>query len=262
MSKPFQLPMLFSEAPPVRDLVSQDTGADSAMTAISGLKWLDWFASQDLDVSLLRMFVEVFPAGLSMQYVTTWNLKATPAGRSYFQLAYSAHPMSATDSSLWPTPAATDTRARQPAKHIHRTRNGTLRAINRQGGQTQMRLSQVVLLWSTPAAQDRKNASLPASQATRDTLPGDLLRNGYSGYLNPDWVEQLMGLPVGWTDLTQPTASSASLPGKGRISTPSSRPERSAKKRRITLKGLKRSVTRLSGSRHFPSCRPLSSGYR
>lgn len=53
--------------------------------------------------------------------------------------------------------------------------------------------------WATPAAQDAKNATLPPSQARRDTLPGDLIRSGSAGQLNPDWVECLMGYPIGWT---------------------------------------------------------------
>ncbi|WP_029422101.1 hypothetical protein [Alicyclobacillus macrosporangiidus] len=60
---------------------------------------------------------------------------------------------------------------------------------------------QTAVMWNTPAAQDAKNATLPESQKTRDTLPGDVARSGAKGALNPDWVEALMGLPVGWTDV-------------------------------------------------------------
>jgi hypothetical protein len=28
-----------------------------------------------------------------------------------------------------------------------------------------------------------------------------LMREGITGQLNPQWVEWLMGLPIGWTDL-------------------------------------------------------------
>lgn len=61
-------------------------------------------------------------------------------------------------------------------------------------------------LWSTPAAQDAKNATLPPSLARRDTLPGYLARQttsepGQPGVLNPAWVEALMNFPPGWTAL-------------------------------------------------------------
>jgi hypothetical protein len=56
--------------------------------------------------------------------------------------------------------------------------------------------------WPTPAAQDGKNSTLPPSQEHRDTLPGQLIRQGQQGYLNPEFVETLMGFPQGWTDIS------------------------------------------------------------
>lgn len=92
-----------------------------------------------------------------------------------------------------------------------------------------MRLSQVAKLLPTLTAQDARNATLPRSQAGRDSVPGYLLRTMYAtpqardyrtgqserwdnpdrsrnlndqvgGSLNPDWVEWLMGFPRGWTN--------------------------------------------------------------
>jgi hypothetical protein len=56
----------------------------------------------------------------------------------------------------------------------------------------------------TPTANDSKNASLPPSQADRDGLAGAMLRDdsiptGAATYLNPSFVEEMMGFPVGWT---------------------------------------------------------------
>lgn len=134
-------------------------------------------------------------------------------------------------SSYWVTPSATDDKDRAPSANPHLTKNGTLRHLNAKGEQSFMRLSQTVLYWSTPAAQDAKNGTLPASPATRDTLPGDLIRwatpsvSDEKGLnrkrrddparqfsladqaeieaktMNPDWVDTLMGLPPGWTAL-------------------------------------------------------------
>lgn len=53
----------------------------------------------------------------------------------------------------------------------------------------------------TPTANDSGNATLPPSQYNRNSLPGQLLRDGYQGELNPDWVEWLMGFPPGWTNI-------------------------------------------------------------
>jgi hypothetical protein len=114
------------------------------------------------------------------------------------------------------------------------------------------------VMWATPAAQDSESTTLPPSQAERDTLPGNVLSelwatpttpNGgrvskqpmsptgmlpdgrkrqvglenqvkvQSGLvLNPEWVECLMGLPIGWTE-------PAGLPAEDRPSTRGSRPE-------------------------------------
>ena len=56
----------------------------------------------------------------------------------------------------------------------------------------------------TPTANDSKNASLPPSQADRDGLVGTMLRNdsiptGAATYLNPSFVEEMMGFSIGWT---------------------------------------------------------------
>lgn len=116
---------------------------------------------------------------------------------------------------LWATPRNSDA-------------NGV--GVHGDGG---MDLRTQAALWSTPAAQDGKNATLPPSLARRDTLVGDVMRNwatprateaksrstkpslkrgqhpgrtvmediAQPGALNADWVEILQGFPVGWTDL-------------------------------------------------------------
>lgn len=60
-------------------------------------------------------------------------------------------------------------------------------------------LATIVNQYPTPTAQDAKNATLPPSQADRDSIPGHLLRAGIVGQLNPDWVDVLMGFPRGWS---------------------------------------------------------------
>lgn len=61
-------------------------------------------------------------------------------------------------------------------------------------------MNDAVKMWPTPAAQDGKNAMLPENQALRDTIPGAIIRQGQTGQLNPNWVEMLMGFPVGYTN--------------------------------------------------------------
>ena len=51
--------------------------------------------------------------------------------------------------------------------------------------------------WPTPTTQDAANNG-GASQMKRNSFP---LNAQVGGSLNPTWVEWLMGLPLGWTDL-------------------------------------------------------------
>jgi hypothetical protein len=56
----------------------------------------------------------------------------------------------------------------------------------------------------TPTTNDSKNSTLPPSQINRDGLAGAMLRNdsiptGAATYLNPSFVEEMMGFPIGWT---------------------------------------------------------------
>ncbi len=55
--------------------------------------------------------------------------------------------------------------------------------------------------WSTPQARGWKGAEGRAYKGQTKDLPA---QTESQGKLNPNWVEHLMGLPVGWTQL--PTA--------------------------------------------------------
>lgn len=56
----------------------------------------------------------------------------------------------------------------------------------------------------TPTVNDAGNSTLPPSLRGRNSLPGHMLRDnsiptGAATYLNPSFVEEMMGFPVGWT---------------------------------------------------------------
>lgn len=60
-------------------------------------------------------------------------------------------------------------------------------------------------LLPTPTTNDSKNSTLPPSQTDRDGLAGAMLRDdsiptGAATYLNPSFVEEMMGYPIGWCD--------------------------------------------------------------
>jgi hypothetical protein len=61
-------------------------------------------------------------------------------------------------------------------------------------------LETYVKLYPTPTCNDAKNNN-PPSQRTENGRHSDSLNVAAGGSLNPDWVEWLMGFPIGWTDI-------------------------------------------------------------
>lgn len=67
--------------------------------------------------------------------------------------------------------------------------------------------------WPTPMVADSQGGSRAKGQRERgkgtERKPGPNLRDLLPGRLNPTWVEWLMGLALGWTDLDDALASAA-----------------------------------------------------
>jgi hypothetical protein len=94
----------------------------------------------------------------------------------------------ATAVKIWPTPCATE--ARQGLQ---------IRNVGKKG--SQQSLSTVVRLLPTPKARDYRSPDVN-SESKRFQQKTEL-NSVVGGQLNPDWVEWLMGFPIGWTDLTK-----------------------------------------------------------
>jgi hypothetical protein len=112
-----------------------------------------------------------------------------------FQLPQSERPNFVRDGGAWPTPKATNIEESVEQWEKRRAKPG-----NKKMGAS---LVVATKFWSTPTAQNYKNASLPAAQLTRNSLTGNMTQDYgvRAGYLNPNWVEPLMGYPPGWTDI-------------------------------------------------------------
>lgn len=95
---------------------------------------------------------------------------------------------------LWPTPRASEWKGTGPVgskSHAHRLKKGYLDAT--------------VLSFPTPTTQSAKGASNTDSrQGAPDlqTVVGGGL-SGQPGGLSADWVEALMGFPIGWTYISE-----------------------------------------------------------
>jgi hypothetical protein len=98
---------------------------------------------------------------------------------------------------VWRTPQASD----------WKNRGKTLEQITKRLKEgRQLGLAEQVRMLPTPTCQDAKNNGAP-SQMVRNTKP---LNAVVGGALNPDWVEWLMGWPIGWTD-SRPLATARFL---------------------------------------------------
>lgn len=213
----------------------QENGQDlKANKADSGLRCIDSFKKRLLarwdSISLSWKTWQLSLGGDYQEYSETLPKQGMMLSGNVYELAILEHHIDENESSLWRTPCARDN---------HPSGTGY------QPGRTIQLAHQVQTMWPTPAAQDSKNATLPPSQRERDTLPGARLRqapglwrtpqadengsikspeerkghnlslsNQIQGSLNPSWVETLMGLPIGWTDIDGlPDQESNNIPG-------------------------------------------------
>ena len=99
-------------------------------------------------------------------------------------------PTGESESSLWPTPNVPN--GGRSVRHVTDWRG---RTAYHNGRKVQVGLEAAVKMWPTPSVcgnYNRKGASKTS---------GDGLATAAGGALNPQWVEWLMGWPLGWTDL-------------------------------------------------------------
>ena len=123
----------------------------------------------------------------SIRSAKTLNQSVTMSSRLLFQLVPSTPRTDAPAAGFWATPT------------VSRGNNC---------GTGDLKLPGQVKLWPTPTASIAKGTSQAAlvrkdgKSRAADRLDHSILASGAVGSLNPDWVEALMGFPVGWTDLS------------------------------------------------------------
>ena len=196
------------------------------MTDTSGRRLLASLPSCDRELWWLKTLV-ASSAWRSTMCLLTWKHKVTPAGRSYYQLAVSAPPISGIGFGLWPTPkvavisgrakatathgwdlpAAVVDSLEEPSSQFRRLlptpdagmmqggrtlpRGTSLTGIIPDGKKRQVGLTNVVKMLPTPTTQDAANNGGP-SQYARNSVP---LNAVAGGKLNPAWVSRMMGFP-------------------------------------------------------------------
>ena len=180
-----------------KELVSQENEADS------GQKWPESLAKYNQDSRSWRtaqclLFEDL---GESLETFPRWGMMRDG---ELWELPMSAHLTEENESGLWPTPAT------KGYGHAAEGMVGNLMKKIEAGVISKQEAEQMLSLphlenhrtwrkkWGTPKAQDSRHALTDRGKSNLgEQVAG--LHNG--GKLNPNWVEWLMGWPIGWTDL-------------------------------------------------------------
>ena len=134
----------------------------------------------------------------------------TVSGRLYL-LNNAEHPTLDVGGSALPTPTASDA---GPAAILNENTNivftgkGTPRKVSNNGVNGSLGLARTVMLLPTPSAHEHKYRLKGNSQASK-CLEARARRTGKDFQLNPQFVEEMMGFPIGWTDLNHSETQSS-----------------------------------------------------
>lgn len=187
-----------------------------------GQKWCELLVKYDLDSCSWKTHHCLFPEDLHWSSVTlpAWGMTRTG---HVFQHQMLERPIKGIVSGLWPTPTANcgngpGTQGRKGGLNLQTAvaqkwptpkasdynKRGAIDVENPRNG-----LAGAVLKFPTPQAsdcRDRGDMSDPVIQRRiancKQVNLSMVVKDGPApGTLNPDWVEWLMGWPIGWTDL-------------------------------------------------------------
>jgi hypothetical protein len=115
-----------------------------------------------------------------------------------------AHRTEENASLSWPTPQASDGDMGEiigKDDTFYTTKKGVLRKVNRNGIDGNPGLARAIKYWRTPNARDHHSSQVnqdrPDAQIELDHQVSELA----NAKLNPEWVENLQGFPIGWTKI-------------------------------------------------------------
>lgn len=192
------------------------------MTVTSGLRCSESLENSNPLGSLVKMCLESSIWHSTRCYLT-WQTKATPHNRLLFRLAVSMPHIEGIESQLWPTPVHGHVTGGTGAMAIMKkflqqgkiTQEEYRSFVAGNGGKTNPELLEWLMgyqaaftqLLPTPRASDYKGSPLNRYvggvhyRHQLDELV-EVTPLGKIGQMNPEWVEWLMGYPIGWTELS------------------------------------------------------------
>lgn len=176
-------------------LASPEGELAKRMIGISGLKcFASWeklgqggyWARMSQDSCQLLMFPGEQGEHLE-PYCMTWPRWGTVLGGVASELVMSERRTKGTGYASWPTLRASDGEHGGPKQQDSRGNPALPGAVH---------------MWATPAAQDGVGSHGGGqSSSLRTDIHNMKVKTGQQGQLNADWVECLMGFPIGWTDV-------------------------------------------------------------
>ena len=181
--------MLYQEGSPASRSVLPGSEEARRMTVTSGRKCSVLLKSCG-PVGLLVKMLLASSVWHSTRCFLNWKLKTTPQERLLFQLAPSTPHTGEIELQSWPTPTAAD------------VYTGKMKSTQQKpGSRHSLNLSDAVKMFPTPTARDYKGGCKPETLAAKGRTKTNSLCDFVEGQLNPDWVEWLMGYPIGHTSL-------------------------------------------------------------
>lgn len=156
---------------------SPGSGEAKTTTAISGRKCSELFASCD-PVGLLERMLLGSSGWHSTIFSFSWKRKDTKQGHSYFQLMPLEHYTREIESPLWPTPVAMDGKMESNADRVQ------------------------MLLKGMTTFKSKKSKISASIQGLNNWVSARCAKQSGAiqiGFANPEFVEWLMGYPIGWT---------------------------------------------------------------
>lgn len=214
--------MWFLEASRAKTSALQVEATDlTESVPVSGRKWLGSLAKYDHDSRSWRTAQHLLEGGLA-EFSETWPRWGSMLNGESFLQPTPEHLISESESGFWQTPVADDAVNRKSGKWNSRGEpklsaqvmlptpctvdsGSFFNTSNSPNAVKRPTLGAMAKhnLWPTPNARDGKGAPGQGCidrGGRQSSLPA-AVKKTEGGQLNPDWVEWLMGWPIGWTAL-------------------------------------------------------------
>ena len=205
----------------VSPLVQQDSEKEQTTLDTCGLTLGDTSNQLDLFSASLKTSKDISALD-SEKSLATWKALVTKQRGEYSQRVKLALLTKEKESTSWATPNTMDHLPQRPEEALVRQattqRKGRTKPANlrEQVNPTAVAIYQEPTSWPTPSTRDYKGGISPerthqklleGKRAHMGALDNRVAYQAWTetgnkgGHLNPEWVEWLMGVPAGWTEL-------------------------------------------------------------